>query len=277
MRSFAALILAFILSNSLCAQNRNTKEEKKEISRLRRNELLKLEEEGESFFKRHSVFSMKLNTDGYGFGYEYGLIKSAYKTNFFQIELNEKKHRKEEKQYRVTQVPTQIGPIWVEGRYFVYGKQNNFFQAKLGYGQQRMIGNKGNKNGIAVYFTYSGGISVGLLKPYYLGVVDTLTSPGRSYYREIKYSKELDSLFLFSDFIEKAGFSKGLNEMKLVPGIYAKTALRFDWGRFNNTISAIEVGLNLELYAQTIPQMVAIAPKRLFGNTYIALNFGRRK
>lgn len=263
--------------NPILAQNRNDKENKKEISRLRRNELLKLEEEGESFFKRQSVFNIKLNTDGYGFGYEYGIIRSARKTDIFQFELNEKKHRKEEKQYRVTQVPTQIGPIWVEGRYFVYGKQNNFFQAKLGYGQQRMIGNKGNKNGIAIYALYSGGLSLGLLKPYYVGVVDTLSSPGLTYYREIKYSKEVDSLFLFSDFIEKAAFSKGFNEMQIVPGIYAKTALRFDWGRFNNTISAIEVGLNLEFYANTIQQMVAIAPKRFFGNTYIALNFGRRK
>ena len=35
---------------------------------------------------------------------------------------------------------------------------------------QKLIGGKGNKNGVAVSAIYGGGISAGLLKPYYLQI-----------------------------------------------------------------------------------------------------------
>jgi hypothetical protein len=257
-----------MLSLSIQAQDKQArKEDKKQAKREKINEMVRLEEEGESAFSKHSVFSFKFNTDGYGVMYEKGKIKSPFKTSLFQIEFNEKKHRKEDKQSRSD------GAI-IFGNPFVYGKQINFYQLKFGFGQQRMIGGKGNKNGVAVYGIYAGGLSLGLLKPYYVDVQDP---PNSGIVRQVKYSQADSALFMSQDILGASGFTKGWGEMKFAPGVHAKTGLRFDWGRFNNAISAVEVGVNVEFYAKKVEQMVGVEPNQFFLNGYLAVVFGSRK
>lgn len=260
-------ILAVCTSLSVFAQVRSTKQDRKDEKRQRINQLLRLEEEGEPGYAKHGIFHFKFNTDGYGLGYEIGKTKSIFKTTIYQIELNEKKHRKEEKQSRGS-------GGFVFGNPFIYGKQNYFYQLKLGIGQQRMIGGKGNKNGVGVYGIVSGGVLAGLERPYYLDIQESSNS-GRVV--PIKYSKADSALFMGPRIIGGSGFGKGWNEIKFVPGIHAKTALRFDWGRFNNTISAVETGFNFELYSRKINQMVGVAPTAFFMNGYLAVLFGSRK
>jgi hypothetical protein len=73
------------------------------------------------------------------------------------------------------------------------------------------------------------------------------------------------------------GFGKGWGDLKITPGAYAKAAVRFDYGRYNEIVSAIEVGMTAEYYAKKIPQIVFVAPKNLFVNLYVSLVFGKRK
>jgi len=63
----------------------------------------------------------------------------------------------------------------------------------------------------------------------------------------------------------------------MTPGLYAKTAVRFDYGSFNELVSAIEVGLNIDFYSKKIPQMVYNKEKQLFFGGYVAIIFGKRK
>jgi len=53
--------------------------------------------------------------------------------------------------------------------------------------------------------------------------------------------------------------------------------MRFDYGRYNESVSALEIGMSLEVYASKIPLMVLQEDKRLFFQGYIAILFGRRK
>ena len=53
-----------------------------------------------------------------------------------------------------------------------------------------------------------------------------------------------------NDIIGASGFGKGFNELTIVPSVHARTALRFDYGRFNRLLSAIEVGVNAEYYTK---------------------------
>jgi hypothetical protein len=142
---------------------------------------------------------------------------------------------------------------------------------KLGFGQEYILGQKGNRNGIAVIALAQGGISAGLLKPYFLEVPGTgQTSKTISYYS--------DSLnFINGPFIGGAGLGKGFSELKVKPGVYVKGGLRFDFGRYNETVSAIEIGLSIEGYAQKIEQMIYNDPERLFFQGHIAFVFGKRK
>jgi hypothetical protein len=271
VKSLAISIIFLIFSLSIAAQDtkpvKSTKAEKKQAKRERINEMSRLEEEGESGFHKQSGFGFRFNSDGYGMFYELGKIKSAYKTTIFQIELNEKKHKKEERQSRTD------GAV-VFGNPFIYGKQNNFYQLKLGIGQQYMIGGKGNKNGIGVYLIYEGGFAAGLLRPYY---VDIESPPNSGRIQQIKYSQADSAEFMGQSILGSSGLGTGWGEMKFAPGIHAKMALRFDYGRFNNILSALEAGFNFEYYFTDIEQMVGVTPKNYFANSYIAIIFGSRK
>jgi hypothetical protein len=190
-------------------------------------------------------------------------MKTNRKTNIYRIDITEIKHPKEQK--------SSTGGIFFSNP-FIYGKINSFYQVMLGFGQQYILGQKGNKNGVAVSAIYNGGLAIGLLRPYYLDVDDPVSGN-----RTIKYSLADSALFLSNNIIGGGGFSKGWGEMKIKPGAFVKTALRVDYGRFNEVVSGLEIGLSGEFYASKIPLMVAQKDKQFFIQGYIAVLFGRRK
>ncbi len=261
-----AVVFCISLS-SVFAQSREARQQKKDERKERINQLVKQEEEGALIFNKQNVFGIKLTSDGYSAFYELGRLKTPTRTNLYSLEIGERKHAKEEKLTRgIT-----FGPAI--GNPYIYGKVNNFYYAKLGFGQQRLIGGKGNKNGVAISAIYGGGFSAGLLKPYYIEINDPAGKRA-----DIKYNGSNDSLFLASENIYGASnFGKGFGEIKFVPGAYAKTALRFDYGRFNESVNAIEVGLTFDFYSQKIPILLLNDQKRFFFSAYASILFGKRK
>jgi hypothetical protein len=93
----------------------------------------------------------------------------------------------------------------------------------------------------------------------------------------IKYNSSDSLEFLTGQIYNGPGLSKGWNEITVTPGVYAKTSLRFDYGSYNEMVSAMEVGLTAEYYSKKIPQMVYNEPKQFFFGAYFALVFGKRK
>jgi hypothetical protein len=263
VKKLALIVLTGCLAMSGFSQtnpkNDISKKDKKEAKRERINALIKMEEEGELVFRKHSIFGFKASTDGYGLSYEIGRFKSNRVTNIYQLELNEKKHRQEKKLSTIN---------GFEFNSIILYKMNNFYQLKLGMGQQRIIGGKGNKNGVAVAVVYAGGISLGLVKPYMVDV-DAGGKRFRSSYPTISDSSYQP--------IGASGFTVGWGDVSLKPGLHAKAAMRFDYGRFNETVTGIEVGINTEFYSGKIPQMMLTEQKQFFFNGYITLLLGRRK
>jgi hypothetical protein len=243
-------------------RKRSTKDEKKEEKRQRINAMIKQQEEGVLVFRKQSVFGIELRSTGYGAFYELGRMKSVRRAMIYKIEITEIKHPKEDK------LPN---GGFVFGNPYVYGKLNNFYQVKLGLGQQIMLGQKGNKNGVAVLGIIDGGLSLGLLRPYYLEIVDSTNNA-----RVIKYEDDTTA-FVNNPIIGGTGISKGWNEIKMKPGAYIRTAVRFDFGRFNESVQALEAGIILEGYASKIPIMLFQKEKQLFFQVYIAMAFGGRK
>jgi len=261
-------LAAVLFSGSLWAQTnapgskREARQREKDEKRERINALSRQEEEGEIVYNKHSVFNVKLNTDGYGIGYEFGKFKASRKSFLYQFELSEKKHPKEKRQALSMDNQFRVNS-------FVYGKTNNFYQFKMGVGQQQVIGGKGNKNGVSVSAIYGGGLTLGLLKPYLLTVQDQYSEEITATYPDI-----IDSNYYE---LKALGFTRGWNQMKLQPGLYAKTAMRFDYGRLNETITAIEVGLGAEFYSGKISQVAYNKEKQFFFNAYFAILLGKRK
>ena len=275
MKKLLLVLTVVVMGSAVFAQNgTNTKtpskNDKKADKRERMNTISKMQEEENAIvYNKHTLFGVKIASDGYGLVYEKGKYISPRWSKFWQIELNEKMHNKEEKVGRGIDVFGNVSQA-------KFGKANNFYQLKYGMGKQYLIGGKANRNGVSVSALYAGGLSLGLEKPYYVDA-ERLSDQSRL---RIKYS---DTSFSESRYLVQgsSGVTVGWGELKVVPGLHAKTALRFDYARFNETITAVEAGLNAEYYSSKILQMAVgrdhIKEARFFFNAYVAIEFGKRK
>ncbi len=249
---------------------KKSKKEKKAEKQAKVEEMIRLEEEGTIVYPKQNIFGFHLYSDGWGAMYEKGKQKNQDKATLYSLEFGERKHPKEVKLFDQSS-----GGGFIFGQPLLYGKENNFFFLKLGIGQSYLIGGKGNKNGVSVSAVYKGGLSLGMLKPYYVDIQDPLTGQIIAVKYEGgdgKYDNEFLSVPLGS-----SGVFKGAGETQLKPGAFLKGALRFDYGRYNEVVSAIETGFTVEYYAGDMPILISNEAKSSFINLYVALQFGRRK
>ncbi len=262
MKKILFVLAALSFSFGVLAQEKpNAKKAKKEEKRKRIDALIKQEEEGVIAYKKQSAFAVKLTSDGYGAFFEIGRAKSVKKAILYQIEISERKHQKEEKQ---TNPSSPTAPL-------IYGKLNYFYPVKLGIQQQILLGNKSNKNGVSVSGNLGGGICIGFLRPYEVEV----DKAGQKTF--VRYDSPDSLLFVNGPYYGGPNFGTGWNHLKITPGIYIKPALRFDYGKLNEIVSALEVGLNAEFYSKKIPQMLRNKQKQFFFSAYMAILFGKRK
>ena len=265
-KQLSTAILLFI-SSVIIAQptSRVKKDSKKEEKRQKINALMKQAEEGTLVFRKQSIFGGQLRTNGYGVFYELGRMKTNRKTNIYRLDITEIKNHKEEK--------LNAGGV-IFGNPYIYGKANNFYQVTLGFGQQYILGQKGNKNGVAVSAIYNGGLAIGLKRPYFVEVRDPATGGNRF----ITYKGADTTLFLDdASIVGGGGLGRGWGEMKVNPGLFAKAALRFDYGRFNEVVSGLEIGLSADFYSSKVPILLYQKERQFFYQAYLAVLFGKRK
>lgn len=258
------LMILALTSFSLASFAQETKKQtksRKEEKRQRINAMIRQEEEGVIAYKKHIAGGLKLTSDGYGVFVEKGMARSVKRAMLFQLDISEKKHQKEEKQNNPS---GQSAPL-------IYGKVNFFYPIKLGVQLQFLLGNKSNKNGVSVTANVGGGLIAGLLRPYEVEV----DKAGQKTF--VRYDSPDSGLFINGPFYGGPTFGKGWNHLKVTPGIYLKPALRFDYGRYNELMSAIEVGLIGEVYSKKIHQMLYNKQKQLFFSAYVGITFGKRK
>jgi hypothetical protein len=258
-------LIAVLTALALSSVGQETKADRKKEKQKLLSARIRQAEEGILVFNKQSIFGLQARTNGYGIFYEVGKMKTNRKTNIYRIDITEIKSAKEEKL---------LGGGIIFGNPFIYGKVNYFYPITLAFGQQYMLGQKGNKNGVAVSAVYNAGLSIGLLRPYYVSVDDPITGTNRT----IKYSVEDSALFLGPTITGGGGFGKGWSEVKIKPGAFAKVAMRFDYGPLNESIKAWEIGMSIEAYGSKIPLMLKQPKdKSLFFQGYISIQFGRRK
>ena len=248
--------------------------QKAKEKKARIDKLIAEEEEGALVFQKQWGIGIKLNTDGESIFFEHGKYKTIKRTNLWWIELSEKKARNQQKQTPqpiLTTYPT--FSVLSVGNDYVYGKENNFYQMKVGFGRQLRIGSKGTNNGVAVSAIVGGGISLGLLKPYFLQVLDSTSETGIS---DIKYDNNPNTFLDPSSIVGSSGFAKGIYSTKVVPGLHARGSLRFDYGRYRETLSALEVGFNADFYSDKIAIMALNPKENFFLNVYVGIVFGGR-
>jgi hypothetical protein len=265
---FFLTILASTLVFHVFAQDSTTMSQglnKGYAKRSRMNNLLKMEEEGDLIFNKQSVFGIHLASDGYGLSYEFGRFKTPSRTLLWEFELNEKKSPKE---HHISATSDGFNFSSV-----VPYKLNNLYEVKASIGQQILIGGKGNKNGVAVTALYAGGITLGLLKPYYLDISNAITGAST----RLTYDQVAKDSTIGDQITGASGFTVGWDHLSLKPAVNAKQAMRFDYGRLNQTVSALEVGVTEEFYTSKIPFVYLVPQHQFFFNAYVAILFGSRK
>jgi hypothetical protein len=192
---------------------------------------------------------VRLNTNGWSLYTDFGKLRAVdakhpemfYNMRLLQLEFSEKKNLKQEKL---------VGDGRSSGgsNGYVYGKINNFYAVKLGAGFRKMLVGKPDPGTVSIHWVNVAGFSLGVLKPYYINVISDPSA--------IKYSEATASEFLDQQLIEgSAGFFKGLNEVKIIPGGHLKSAVHFDFSSNKKNVIGVEAGANVELYGQKIELM----------------------
>jgi len=117
-------------------------------------------------YDKEFTFDIRLHTNGLALGVNIGRLKTFYKTRFYQFEIGELRHPKEERESNDN--PNFSGR---SSRSFFFGKQNSLYVLRGGIGEKRYFSEKAKERGLAIGVSYVIGPSIGLLKPYYLDLL----------------------------------------------------------------------------------------------------------
>lgn len=219
-----------------------------------------LNEQQKVFFRNEKSIALLLNSDGLGFSYRGARRLDFRNKNLIEIDAGTLRHIKEYKQ--ASQVVT--------GSSFIFGKLNSVFFVRAGFGHQHELYKKADLGGIAVRYFYSGGPVLAIYKPIYYRVLHLLS--GNTYdLIDEKFNSSIASPF---EIYSKAAFVKGLNETKVMPGLYGKVGLNFEYSKEDKIIHAIEFGGQVNAFPVKIPIMFGPYNKQLFFSLFVSYRFG---
>lgn len=159
-------------------------------------------------------------------------------------------------------------------RGFVYGRINSFYALRAGYAREKVIFDKTDQGSISIAWNYSGGLSLGLLKPVYVMV------PGEVDFQRLeadRYNPEEHDVVY-----GEANYFMGILNTKLQPGIYAKTGFIFDYDLLDKKVTSIEGGFIFDYYVSKVPIFYYQSGEKDmnlpgFYQLYVTFNFGYKK
>jgi hypothetical protein len=219
-----------------------------------------LDEQQKVFFRNEKSFGISLNSDGIGFGYRGAKRIDFRNKHLFEIDFGTLKHPKEYK----------MSNPYTTGGNFVFGKLNSTFYLRGGIGHQHELYKKADLGGIAIRIFYSAGPVLAIYKPIYYRVLYPI-SPTEYILKEEKFDY---TIAMASEIYGRASFTKGLNEIKIMPGLYAKSGFNFEYSKEDKVIHAIEVGAQINAFPKEIPIMATNSNKAIFFSLFVSYRFG---
>jgi len=212
-----------------------------------------LDDQRKALIRNERTINLQLNSNGWGMGYSFCKMININRKTLWNTEFN---YLKDIKEIKIT------NPNYTDGGRFVFGKKNEFFNFRVGYGNLNKLFEKKDKGGIEISYFYQGGFLLGLEKPIYY-----VTGLGNQF--------KIEKFNLSADIYGKASFFKGFNELKVVPGVFAKLGSRFEYSKKDLTINALEGGVILELYPRKIEVMANSHNQLFFFSLFVGYRFGR--
>jgi hypothetical protein len=186
-------------------------------------------------------------------------IKDRWYHNFF-LEIVNVKHPKEFRPVANTNFT---------GSTYVYDKINNFYVIRPQYGREYILFRKAPDEGVQIDVMLAGGLSIGLLKPYYIQYDYGNSNVVIERYDYQKHSQQY--------IVGSAGFWYGVNEITVRPGANIKAGLSFEFGAFRSSVTGFDIGFMVDAYPKTIPILARPENRSVFTSAYFTLFFGSRK
>ncbi len=197
-----------------------------------------------------------------GFTFKYGRELKENQNFVLGIELTNVKNHKEEKFATIA-----------TGNSFIPGKINHLYALRTQAGKEYKLFGAYPEDGIRLTAVFMGGLTFGVLKPYYIEYAylnkGILTS---------KFEAYDPKTHQLSRVLDKGGFSYGWGDLSLNMGLNAKAALNFELGKgeLYETISGVEIGFNIEYYPKA-PQIFAVEKiQHLYTSLSVILYLGKR-
>ena len=196
----------------------------------------------------------KLNTDGWSGMANLMKKKGGNTNNVWQLSFSEIKHEKQTRLQGSNSGFAYLG----NGTPFVYGKINNLYTLQIGFGKETLLLPAVMEGNISVSFRYTAGLSLAMLKPYYLKLVyvNYNGNTQTAHTEQQGYNRADSAKFLNTGFIQGAStWSKSLANITYVPGAYFDTALTIIPGKSISFIQEITLGINGAFYTQSLQIM----------------------
>jgi hypothetical protein len=220
-----------------------------------------INEQQKIFFRNERSFGLLLNSDGLGISYRDAKRVNFLNKRYFEYELGTLKHPRE---YR------ESNPYYQTPGTFIYGKLNSVFYLRGSYGHQHEIFKKADLGGVAVRYFFSGGPVIALYKPIYYKILYPV-SPYEFQLVEEKLDVDQHPPY---DIYSRASFTKGLNEIKVLPGLYTKGGFNFEYSKEEKFIHAVEVGVSLSGFPKKIPIMATTDNKAIYFSLFVSYRLG---
>jgi hypothetical protein len=218
-----------------------------------------------NYFK-YATGGLGLHNFGWYLGAKYGKTKSRLDDRIWEFDLWRTRHPKE---VRIS------NPQFINPRPYVLGKLNDLFLLHIGYGTQRLIFDKSEKNGIEVRYHLSGGPGIALLKPIYLDILYPV-SPNDPFSMTTRTERYDPARHFENNIYGSSSFQTGFDELNVMPGLYAKGGFIFEWGAYTEEIKVLEAGLAADFYPQRLPVMSGTPNPQLFLSFYLGFHIGKR-
>jgi hypothetical protein len=215
-------------------------------------------------YKHQASFAPLLHTRGFGFDYRRGKHLTGTRQFLYEIGVVGMRSPKE------TKVQNQY---FDNSRGYIYGKLNSITVVRPGVGLQNILYSKENKGAVEIRLNYFAGASFAFAKPVYLVILTPTFIPFEYDRTEERYDPNrhfIDNIY------GKAPFSRGISEMSVIPGGFAKLALSVEHANDDELIRAIETGVTLDLYPKAVPIMANDQNKPFFLTLYLSLHYGRK-
>ena len=150
---------------------------------------------------------------------------------------------------------------------FIKDKAFYLFALRPHYGREWVLFRKAPEDGVQLNFFGAVGPSIGITKPYYVRYGST---PSEAV--SVPYTSDL----IDNNIQGAGGFAEGFDRLRFFPGAHTRAGFSFEFGKFNNSVMGIELGVQAEIYAKQIIIMPRAGGDRFYSAAFFTLYYGNK-